>query len=396
MAAGLKKKALSAFSSFTRKYSDQVVTDPLEPPSTCSPLVWRKRRRDASSDSSGSGSDDRTPNNESCASQAPEPDEPVRTRAFKSPMYLPSEQSSPALEKLLQGQDKLMDRLEAMTSQLSPLASENEALRERLQKVEAEAAQNKDWVTKRFNAAEKQMDSIRVHFQKNIDTLKKKVPATSDSAIVADDRRLQSAQLQLQDVSRSTGRAAHDSRLQCPRNTSSLLPHTTTCTGASPTTAEILSILGEERDKQERASNFVLHGLAEGAGATDREEVLKLFPHLAEATEIFRLGREAPSPTSKPRPLLVKTTRPYKSEAFRAKNRLREKSLFLNHDLTRDQQRRRRDVVATYKELRRRSVRCSLPYDLILIDGRPITDEDVAKYLSDSNDPQSSQASHTQ
>ena len=87
-----------------------------------------------------------------------------------------------------------------------------------------------------------------------------------------------------------------------------------------PTTAEILSILGEERDKQERASNFVLHGLAEGAGATDREEVLKLFPHLAEATEIFRLGRVAPSPTSKSRPLLVKTTRPYKSEAFRAKN----------------------------------------------------------------------------
>ena len=158
------------------------------------------------------------------------------------------------------------------------------------------------------------------HHKKNIDTLKKKVPATSDSAIVADDRRLQSAQLQLQDVSRSTGRAAHDSRLQCPRNTSSLLPHTTTCTGASSTTAEILSILGEERDKQKRASNFVLHGLAEGAGATDREEVLKLFPHLAEATEIFRLGREAPSPTSKPCPLLVKTTRPYKSEAFRAKN----------------------------------------------------------------------------
>ena len=49
---------------------------------------------------------------------------------------------------------------------------------------------------------------------------------------------------------------------------------------------------------------------------------------------------------------------------------MREKSLFLNH-----------------KELCLRSVKCSLPYGRILVDCYRITEEDVAKYLSEKDPP---------
>ena len=67
----------------------------------------------------------------------------------------------------------------------------------------------------------------------------------------------------------------------------------------------------------------------------------------------------------------------------------RTRSLFVNHDLTREQQHRRREVVSTYKELRRRAIKCTLPYDQILFEGRAMTDEDVAKHLADTDEPDS-------
>ena len=120
-----------------------------------------------------------------------------------------------------------------------------------------------------------------------------------------------------------------------------------------------------------------------------REEVTKIFPHLDESAEIIRLGK-VPSPqNARPRPVLIKTTRPNKAQAFLAKHQLRTRSLFVNHDLTREKQHRRREVVSTYKELRRRAIKCTLPYDQILFEGRAMTDEDVAKHLADTDEPDS-------
>ena len=167
-----------------------------------------------------------------------------------------------------------------------------------------------------------------MHFQEEIDNNTKRIKAleknpTSASAISGGDRRrhLES----VEGVSRSSAPTltSHDSSRQ---QEFSHLPPTST--------AEILVIFKEERDKQERASNLVLHNLPESTNASHLDEVLKIFPHLSASTEIARLGRVTSPPASgisKPRPLLIKTTRTHKTEAFRAKNRLPWKNHFFNH-----------------------------------------------------------------
>ena len=300
------------------------------------------------------------------------------------------------LEKLLSGQEKMMVRLTSLDEKLQGLTEENVELKRRLGEAEVDSSATKVWVTKQFDAMSKQLMSMRQYVNGELEGAKIEIDKTG-KAFDAMEKKVAA-------ISES---ARGHARSPVPRSSATTRDRSLQNCPPSTTTATIRTQLHEEREMQARENNFVLFNLPE-MDATEsettntittspcssdsdrlREEVTKIFPHLDESAEIIRLGK-VPSPqNARPRPVLIKTTRPNKAQAFLAKHQLRTRSLFVNHDLTREQQHRRREVVSTYKELRRRAIKCTLPYDQILFEGRAMTDEDVAKHLADTDEPDS-------
>ena len=291
--------------------------------------------------------------------------------------------SDSALAVLLAGQSKLLDRLEAMNFQLVSLATENLELRQRLSQVEKDVTSRLDEVSAKQLGFDDTLQQFAEKF-KQFEEKHHKLQSAMDSAM---GHHLDSRSPSVTAATRGVSNARTvDSSRPMGNSPSPAPPH------VAVTTESVLKMIEEENEKQRRKDNFVLHGIPENAGEDVKQQVLRVLPDLDHSAlvEVVRLGRVTPTSTdTKPRPILIRTHQQNKLTAFRARSTLRshDPPIFLNHDLTRAQQSRRRHVVPTFKELRRCGVECFLPFDVIMKDGRPVTESDAANLLRELGAP---------
>ena len=92
---------------------------------------------------------------------------------------------------------------------------------------------------------------------------------------------------------------------------------------------------------------------------------------LAGAKPAPRLVRVVLSPQGKNLLLRNKTSAQYKGD-----------NVYIQHDLTRQEQRRRKDLVPKFRALRDKGVRCHLPRDKIINNGAPLSSDDITRLLN--------------
>lgn len=142
----------------------------------------------------------------------------------------------------------------------------------------------------------------------------------------------------------------------------------------------------EEAEICMRSRNVILYGIPEDDEDTVSKTVRKLLPECKRA-DIARIGRQSTSATSntRPRPIRVSGLTQEKKASILARRKglkIGETEVYVGHDLTRLQQKRRKIVVPTYKALLKKGIKCSLPYDQIIKDRKVLSDDEVGKLLS--------------
>ena len=144
--------------------------------------------------------------------------------------------------------------------------------------------------------------------------------------------------------------------------------------------------------RQEHAANFVMSGVPEKESTADESpensvlqacKDLQIHLSVSDLVEVRRLGRPSQAISrSRPRPLLVKTAnKEIKTRIVtqgRA-NRRENRTVYFNEDLTKEEEARRKTLVPTYKELRKKAVKCRLERACIMIDERMIFDQGEAE-----------------
>ena len=142
----------------------------------------------------------------------------------------------------------------------------------------------------------------------------------------------------------------------------------------------------------QHAANFVMSGVPEKEStAYQRPENfvlqackdLQIDLSVSDLVEVRRLGRPSQDISwSRPRPLLVKTAnKEIKTRIVtQARANHRENcTVYFKEDLTKEEQARRKTLVPTYKELRKKAVKCRLERTCIMIDDRMIFDQGEAE-----------------
>eukprot|EP00117_Sycon_ciliatum_P000128 scpid104768/ scgid6318/ len=94
-----------------------------------------------------------------------------------------------------------------------------------------------------------------------------------------------------------------------------------------------------------------------------------------------RIGR--PSPSGKSRLVHVSTNKATKATIMDGRFGLKfdDTPVYVNHDLTPNQQKDRRQAIPIYKQLRAKGIKCYLPYAKIVVDGTPISYDSAHKLL---------------
>ena len=94
-------------------------------------------------------------------------------------------------------------------------------------------------------------------------------------------------------------------------------------------------------------------------------------------------ARASTQPPGPPRPVRAVLTASGKSHLMRNKTcaKITGQLVYVNHDLTRQQQQRRRPLVAKFKALRAKGPP-PLPKDVIVMNGKPLTDADIEDMLN--------------
>ena len=125
----------------------------------------------------------------------------------------------------------------------------------------------------------------------------------------------------------------------------------------------------KESTADERLENSVLQACKD----------LQIHLSVSDLVEVRRLGRPSQDISrSRPRPLLVKTAnKEIKTRIVTQAwaNRRENRTVYFNEDLTKEEQARRKTLVPTYKELRKKEVKCRLERACIIIDDRMIFDQ---------------------
>ena len=120
-----------------------------------------------------------------------------------------------------------------------------------------------------------------------------------------------------------------------------------------------VSLVIEVRDRNDRKTNLVVQGIAEGesqAGLAVKMASM-LRPPSGSVVEAFRLGSPRVG-ASRPRPVLVRfNTVQAKHTALKTSKELRVKKVYLDADLTERQQEIRRQKGQRYRELRDKKAR---------------------------------------
>ena len=144
-------------------------------------------------------------------------------------------------------------------------------------------------------------------------------------------------------------------------------------------------LVEELLNQKGRENNVLLHGVAECQGEDLPSLARTLVPSNTLIQEVLRIGRPREDTNVRPRPVLIKTNKSGKASLLRNKMTLRHNGqpIYVSHDLTPSQQARRRQVLPTFKQLRGLGTACSLPYDKILVQGKPLDDAELARLLQD-------------
>lgn len=148
--------------------------------------------------------------------------------------------------------------------------------------------------------------------------------------------------------------------------------------------ADVQNMILEERRQEMNRTNIILSGVPEAESEDLATPLSVLFPDVKLATlSATRVGKKQPDSC---RLIRIQTTASCKKLIMkRKKNGLKYggQDVYINHDLTPKQREARRKVVPTFKQLRQRNVQCSLPVDRILIDGKPVSEAQIAELLGD-------------
>ena len=186
---------------------------------------------------------------------------------------------------------------------------------------------------------------------------------------------------------KSYASVASGSRREVTQDESSTASRPSTYSPSSVSSEEVREMI----ELREKANNVVIFGLPEDANAPLRDMILRLSPDLknSDVIDAFRIGRPDQSSGNETRPRLVlaKLTATGKRLLLRIKLNVKYggERVYINHDLTKAEQKRRNKVLPVYKQLRAKGVVCSLPRDVILQDGRDMTSDDIEHVLGNTS-----------
>ena len=145
------------------------------------------------------------------------------------------------------------------------------------------------------------------------------------------------------------------------------------------------ALVQEEVDRQQRCNNAIVRGIPEADNSLfdDCIRILKIDSY--EVAHAERIGTER---SRGPRPVRIKfKSQASKSAVYRTRFNLKLQDgtpIYMANDLTRQQQTARKNNVTSYKELRRRGVKCSMPYDDILDETyKPYTPQQITHLLQE-------------
>ena len=118
---------------------------------------------------------------------------------------------------------------------------------------------------------------------------------------------------------------------------------------------------------------------------TCTKKIASLLPGLdRDILEVHRLGQSRPD-SDVPRLVRAKLTSAGKTRMFDSRKSLKldDRAVYVNHDLSPVERARRKKCVPVFKKLRASGVRCTLPRDVILKDGKPMGESEIAIALGD-------------
>ena len=173
------------------------------------------------------------------------------------------------------------------------------------------------------------------------------------------------------------------------------------CSTAPINGNDIRNMVDDIADQRTRDNNVILRGLKENSREDLPALIAALVPDFKrdDIIQVSRLeGRKqrvadssasasasaSTQPPDPPRPVRAVLTASGKSHLMRNKTRakINGQPVYVNHDLTRQQQQRRRPLVAKFKALRAKGNPCHLPKDVIVMNGKPLTDADIEDLLN--------------
>ena len=156
-------------------------------------------------------------------------------------------------------------------------------------------------------------------------------------------------------------------------------------TAGSHSATQLAEVIAEEVERVKRSENLILRGIPEA----DNEDSVALSSRCEQLLQISadqilsaeRIGSASKAVQGKARPVRLRMkSHEAKLSVYRKRLdlKLNDQDVYVNNDLTKQQQIARRQALPRYKELRQKEIRCSLPYGEILNpDGTPYSATEI-------------------
>lgn len=148
------------------------------------------------------------------------------------------------------------------------------------------------------------------------------------------------------------------------------------------TQAEVRDIIAEEKRREQIRTNVILSGLPESDEEDLNQAVVTLFPEVESSS--LRTSRIGKSLNDRPRLVCIRTDDATKKIIMQKKRKglmYGKHKVYVNHDLTRKQRDTRKQCVTLFKRMKEKGIQCSLPVDRILVNGKPVSDQEISKLL---------------
>jgi len=155
---------------------------------------------------------------------------------------------------------------------------------------------------------------------------------------------------------------------------------------STPGTTLTLDMVQDTTERQLKRNNVVLRGLPSSATTSLPDTICSLVPNMEKSMvhSAYAIKPKVSDPT-KPQSVLVRAvmTETGKHVLMSQKKNAtyNGKPVYIQHDLTKMEQRSRKEVVPKFNDLRKKGHRCYLPRDRIMLDGKVLSDEKITELL---------------